>query len=191
MGAVASYRFQVALSFQGSHRDRVRQIARILGAQLSEERVPYDEWYREEFARANLDLYLADIYAKQSRLLVFFLSREYAAGEWTGLEWRAGRELIKQKQDDRVMLLRFDDAAIPGLYSTDGYLDNARLTDEQVAAEIVKRLDRVAPSPRPSIESAVEALRRQTELGFASSAAECGFSQWRGPSIGAASIQPF
>jgi hypothetical protein len=159
MNLLSSYRFQVAFSFPGKYRDRVERIARLLADSLGQERVLYDTWYREEFARANLDIYLSDIYLKQSRLLVFFLCKEYADREWTGLEWRVGRELLKQRQDDRLMFLRLDDTEVPGLYSLDGCIDIRRLTDRAVVEDITKRLNRLAPAPRPSIETVVNRLR--------------------------------
>jgi len=85
------------------------------------------------------------LYHEQSRLLVFFLCGEYAQKEWCGLEWRAGRDLIKKDEANRLMILRLDLADIPGLYSIDGYLDISRLTDDEVASEILKRLETLVP----------------------------------------------
>lgn len=155
----SAYRFQVALSFPGKYRDRVEKIAQLLAERLGPERVLYDSWYSAEFARPNFDTYLSSLYYKQSRLLVFFLSEDHAEREWTGLEWRAGRDLLKRREDDRLMFLRLDASDIPGLYSIDGYMDVAQLPDDIVASEIMKRLNDVAPAPRPSIESTVQSLR--------------------------------
>jgi hypothetical protein len=72
------YRFQVALSFAGDLQ-RVESVAEILARSLGSERVLYYPWYRGEFARPNLDVYLPSLYLNQSRLLVFFFSKEHAA----------------------------------------------------------------------------------------------------------------
>jgi len=133
-------RFQVALSFPGEHRNRVRSVAEALASALGKDSVLYDEWYKAEFARPNLDVYLPNLYHKHSRLLVFFLCGDYAEKEWCGLEWRASRDLLKQKQDDRLMFLRLDRSDISGLYSIDGFLDISSMADSEVAAEILKRL---------------------------------------------------
>jgi hypothetical protein len=69
------FRFQVAPSFTSHHRERVEKIALVLADRLGQERVLYYPWYWDEFARANLDVYLTNIYHKQSRLLVFFFSK--------------------------------------------------------------------------------------------------------------------
>jgi len=154
-----SYRFQIALSFPGEYRQRVERIAEALAVRAGKENILYDQWHRAEFARPNLDVYLPKLYHDQSLLIVFFLCGEYAAKEWCGLEWRVGRSLLKQQEDDRLMFLRLDRADIPGLYSIDGYLDISAMPDEEVAVEILRRrttlgapaLDTPAPLPsRPS-----------------------------------------
>ena len=137
------FRFQVALSFPGGYRPRVEKIASTLADTLGRERVLYDKWHSAEFARPNLDMYLPKLYHEQSLLLVFFLCSQFTEKEWCGLEWRAGRDLLKQGEDNRLMLLRLDSADVPGLYSIDGYLNIDDMTDEDVAAEILNRLKQV------------------------------------------------
>jgi NACHT domain len=154
------YRFQVALSFAGDLQ-RVESVAEILARSLGSERVLYYPWYRGEFARPNLDVYLPSLYLNQSRLLVFFFSKEHAARAWTGLEWRNGRQLIMRKEDARLMLLRVDDTEIEGLLPGDGWMDIDTLTDQRVADAILSRLEELAPTPRPSIESVINKLRNE------------------------------
>jgi hypothetical protein len=153
-GALQSeYRFQIALSFPGEHRARVEHIAEILSTTLSRDAILYDRWHAAEFARPNLDVYLPDLYHEQSGLIVFFLCRAYAQKEWCGLEWRAGRDLLKHREDHRLMLLRLDDAEIPGLYSIDGYLDIIGMSDDDVAAAILNRLRSLPGRPTENIVS--------------------------------------
>lgn len=135
-----TFRFRVALSFPGEHRARVKIIADLLARAKGTDAILYDEWHRAEFARPNLDVYLQNLYHQESLLLVFFLCGEYAEKDWCGLEWRAGRDLLKRKCDDRLMFLRLDQADIPGLYSIDGYIDISELSEQQVAREILARL---------------------------------------------------
>jgi hypothetical protein len=92
--------------------------------------------------------------------LVFFLCGEYTEKEWCGLEWRAGRDLLKKNEDDRLMFLRLDLANIPGLYSIDGYLDISSLTADEVAREILKRLEAlVRCADRTDLASAAPKVR--------------------------------
>ena len=129
----------------------------MLADKLGRSSVLYDEWYRGEFARPNLNVYLPTLYHEESLLLVFFLCGAYAEKEWCGLEWRAGLDLIKRKEDDRLMLLRIDHADVPGLYSIDGYLDISIMSDVEVAREILKRvtaeIDKAAVGVRDYVRS--------------------------------------
>ncbi|MBM3756957.1 MAG: TIR domain-containing protein, partial [Acidobacteria bacterium] len=145
--STSSRRFRVALSFPGEHRARVKAIAELLGKQLGERHVLYDQWHQAEFARPNLDIYLPRLYHDASDLIVFFFCAAYSQKEWCGLEWRAGRDLLKGKQDDRLMFLKLDKADIEGLYSIDGYIRIEELTAQDVATLILQRLDMLTPAP--------------------------------------------
>ncbi len=48
------------------------------------------------------------------------LCRDYEKKEWCGLEWRAIHALIKERKSSDVMLCRFDQAKVNGLFSTAG-----------------------------------------------------------------------
>ena len=133
-------RFDIALSFPGEHRDFVKNVADILATKLDRERVFYDAYYEAELARPNLDTYLAEIYHNQAELVVVFLCAEYEQKEWCGLEWRAVRDLLKQKKTAEIMPVRLDDTHIPGLFSIDGYINAKDHEPVELANLIVQRL---------------------------------------------------
>lgn len=81
------------------------------------------------------------LYRDKSRLLVFFLGNRFTERAWCGLEWRAGRNLLAHGEDERITFLRLDHCEIPGLYSTDGYLDIQEMSDEDAAKAILHRLN--------------------------------------------------
>lgn len=135
-----SPRFQVALSFPGESRKEVEAVATSLAKHLKKEKIFYDNWYKSELARPNLDTYLYNIYEKESELVVVFLCKEYEKKEWCGLEWRAIRDLIKKRQDN-IMPVRFDDTNISGFLSIDGYIDYNSHTPDDLANFIKERLD--------------------------------------------------
>src|SRR5260370_9005559 len=114
-------RLRVALSFPGEHRKRVENVAEALASRVGRNAVLYDRWFVAEFNRPNLDTYLTRLYHDESDLIAVFLCEAYKAKEWCGLEWRACRDLLKHKADDRLMFFRLDDADIPGLYSIDAF----------------------------------------------------------------------
>ena len=145
-------RFSVALSFPGERRALVEQVASILANRCRRERVLYDKYHEAEFAQPNLDTHLQQLYHQESDLIVTFLCAEYNDKEWCGLEWRAIRDLIKKGQASRIMLLRFDNSDIPGLFSTDGYIQIDKHSPEQVADLIFQRMQ-VGSATSPSIDS--------------------------------------
>jgi hypothetical protein len=147
-------KFDIALSFPGKYRTFVGDVAARLADQVGRERILYDKFHEAEFARPDLDTYLQHLYHDESELVVAFLCADYKDKEWCGLEWRAIRDLIKQRKISSVMLLRFDSTEIPGLFSTDGYIfiDNHR-TIKEVADLIYQRLQvnkglsNISPNP--------------------------------------------
>jgi len=117
---LANIHFKVAVSFPGEKRRYVSRVVDSLRSPLGKDSVFYDFDYQAQLARPNLDTLLQGIYRDQSDLIVVFLCAEYAEKQWCGLEWRAVREIIKSKQDERVMFIRFDDSPVDGVLSIDG-----------------------------------------------------------------------
>ncbi len=132
-------RFRIALSFPGESRSFVEQVAEHLATAAGKERILYDKFYEAEFARVDLDTYLQRLYHDESELIAVFLCTDYERKEWCGLEWRAVRDLIKRRQVDSVMPLRFDDTEIPGLFSIDGYVWIGNRSPADIANLILER----------------------------------------------------
>jgi len=140
----------------------VAKVADCLAEKLGREKVLYDQWYDAEFARPNLDEYLADLYLHNSDLIVVFLCKEYDEKKWCGLESRAWRELMIDGKDAMVMFLKLDDADVRGVLPLDGYLKIRDLTDEQVAAKILARLGEPAPAAAAAAEHRIFVARLPT-----------------------------
>jgi len=140
---VTDIKFKVAMSFPGERRAYVAEVVGALRQVVGPDSIFYDYDYQAQLARPNLDTLLQDIYRNRSQLIVVLLCAEYAQKQWCGLEWRAVRDIIKAKEDDRVMFIRFDDSAVDGVLSIDGYVD-ARIFDaDDVAKFIVQRLSQL------------------------------------------------
>lgn len=131
-------RFRVALSFPGERREFVETVAHELRKRVGD--VFYDRDFEAELARIDLDVILQKVYYDNSDLIVVFLCEAYERKEWCGLEWRALRDLIKKRRGEKLMFMRFDDANIPGLFSTDGYIDLRGRTPEYAVESICRRL---------------------------------------------------
>lgn len=141
--SLADIKFRVAMSFPGERRAYVAEIVGALRRVVGQDAIFYDHDYQAQLARPNLDTLLQRIYRNQSELIVVFLCAEYAKKQWCGLEWRAIRDIIKSKEDDRVMFVRFDDAPVDGVLSIDGYVDASIFDAHKVAEFIVERLGRL------------------------------------------------
>lgn len=132
--------FRIALSFPGQHRPYVENVASALRNKLGNGSIFYDKYFEADLARPNLDLVLQRLYHRNSDLVVVFLCEDYANSEWCGLEWRAVRDLIKNSQDEKIMLLRFDNTVVPGLFGIDGYIDINERSAIDTAEAILTRL---------------------------------------------------
>ena len=139
-GRVEEMRFKVALSFPGEKRNYVVSVADEVKKRLGAGTVFYDKDFTAQLARPNLDTLLQKIYLNNSDLVVVFLCSDYERKEWCGLEWRAIRTIIKNKNDHAIMFMRFDRADIPGLMSIDGYVDLEEHSPLQAARMIVERV---------------------------------------------------
>lgn len=141
MKKLESIKFKVALSFPGEKRGYAENLANILRANLGENQVFYDNHYKSQLARPNLDILLQNIYRNSSDLIVIFLCQKYSEKEWCGLEWRAIREIIKIKEDQKIFFIRFDNANIDGVFSQDGYINANTTSEAEMASLIIERLE--------------------------------------------------
>jgi hypothetical protein len=142
--------FAVAFSFAGEQNDYVERVWKALRnyGKLPRRSIFYHKQFEGELSRPDLDTYLQDIYLNQTELLIVFLSADYARKQWTGLEWRVVRELIKKKETSAVMPIRFDDTPIDGFFSIDGYVSAAGRAPEDVADVILDRLEANRAQPK-------------------------------------------
>ncbi len=89
-----------------------------------------------------------EVQVNGSDLDAVFLCDEYVEKEWCGLDWRAIRDLIKQRKDDRI-ILRFDKSSIPGGFGVDAYEDLESRTPKAAGAIAVRVRSRTKRLPWP------------------------------------------
>jgi|GEM_PF-3161759 len=138
---IDSHEFDVALSFPGESRDYVLEVTKDLHLKLGKDSFFYDNNYKAYLARADLDTLLQSIYRTRSKLVVVFLSEDYQKKDWCGLEFRAIKQLIKEKQHKKLMLVKLGDGQVEGIFETDGYIDGGKESPRDVAEYIVQRLN--------------------------------------------------
>lgn len=139
-GRVEEIRFKVALSFPGEKREYIAAVATEIKKRLCQDAVFYDKDFTSQLARPNLDTLLQRIYLNNSDLVVVFLCGDYERKQWCGLEWRAIRNIIKNKNDHAIMFMRFDNADVSGTFAVDGYVDLQEYTPLEAARFIVERV---------------------------------------------------
>ena len=137
---VTKHKFDVALSFPGEVRDYVNSIAEELERIVGPNSYFYDKNYVGQLARPSLANLLQDIYRKRSKLVVVFLCEKYEEKEWCNIEFRAIKDIIMEKQHERVMFVKMDDGDVQGVFKTDGYVDGRIYNPSDVAAFIQERI---------------------------------------------------
>lgn len=134
---ISTHSFEVGLSFPGEVRPLVEEVARQLEALIGPNAYFYDNNYVAQLARPSLDVLLQDIYRYRSKLVVVFLSADYQKKSWCGIELRAIRDIIAERDHQRIMFVRTDDGAVEGVFATDGYVD-ARRHDAAALARFIQ-----------------------------------------------------
>ena len=106
----------------------------------------YDNNYVSQLARPSLDTFLQGIYRDRSKLIVVFLSADYQRKDWCGIEFRVIREIISERNHQRIMFIRTDDGDVDGVFATDGYVDALKFAPAQIAGFIQCAVERRRPS---------------------------------------------
>ena len=101
----------------------------------------YDDNYKSQLARPSIDILLQDIYRNRSKLVVVFLCEKYQEKEWCGVEFRPIKEMIKEKDHEKIMFIRLDNGHVDGIFSTDGYIDGRTHSPREVANFINQRIN--------------------------------------------------
>jgi TIR domain len=143
LGRIEDLKFKVALSFPGERREYVSEVAAALKRRLRRGLVFYDRDFTSHLARPNLDTLLQKIYRHNSELVVIFLSKEYEKKDWCGLEWRAIREIIMDRENNThsIMFMRFYDTPVEGVFKHDGYIDLNAHSPSEAANFILQRVE--------------------------------------------------
>jgi hypothetical protein len=138
---ITTHQFDVALSFPGEIRDYIKQVVAELERNIGPNSYFYDKNYFSQLARPSLDVLLQDIYRDRSKLVVVFLCSDYQEKKWCGIEFRAIKEIMMQRENDRVMFVKMDEGEVDGVFKTDGYIDGQKYSPADVARFIQERVD--------------------------------------------------
>jgi hypothetical protein len=145
-------RYDVALSFAGEERDKVRQVAECLKGRGV--RVFYDEFESTELWGKDLQEHFVNVYMRQSRYAVIFVSAAYRDKQWTRHELRSALARALTEREEYVLPVRLDDAELEGLLPTVAYLDLRRETPTAICVRLCQKLGlkpakaNTVPSPK-------------------------------------------
>jgi hypothetical protein len=137
---ITTHVFDVALSFPGEVRPFIEKIVEELEKNIGPNSYFYDNNYVSQLARPSLDTLLQDIYRKRSKLVVVFLCSDYQRKEWCGIEFRAIKEIIMERDNKKIMFVKMDDGTVDGVFKTDGYIDSRRYQPKDIAHFIQERI---------------------------------------------------
>lgn len=137
---ITTHVFDVAFSFPGEARATVEAVASELERLIGPNSYFYDNNYVSQLARPSLDDLLQDIYRNRAKLVVVFLSGDYQRKDWCGIEFRAIKEILMERDHKRIMFVRTDDGRVDGVFKTDGYVDARRFGPAQIAQFIEERV---------------------------------------------------
>ena len=63
------------------------------------------------------------------------------AKSWCGIEFKAIREILAERNDEKIMYIKMDDGKVDGVFRTDGYIDGTKHTSKEIAEFIQERID--------------------------------------------------
>jgi hypothetical protein len=155
------YQYDVAISFAGEDRSIAEDIARRLDA--AGYSVFYDDFEAERLWGRDLPVELGKVYREGARFCVLLVSRHYKSKMWTNFERQYVISRLMSEHDNYVLPIRIDDAEIPGLPPTIGYLSLERYSLNEILSLLLKKLG--APTgKRKDINLSVEDLRTAEEV---------------------------
>jgi hypothetical protein len=138
---ITKHFFDISFTFAGESRDIVEQVVKELEKKIDKNSIFYDNNFISQLARPSLDILLQEIYRNRSKLIVVFLCEKYQDKKWCGLEFRAIREMIMEKEITKIMYIRLDAGHVDGVFRTDGYIDGTKFNPRQLAEFINERLN--------------------------------------------------
>lgn len=155
--------YDVVLSFAGEDRAHIKKIAQL----LKKRHITffYDEL--KEFDLWGKDLYefLDDVYTNKGRFCLMFLSAHYVQKLWTNHERKSAQARAFTDRREYILPVRIDDTKIPGIRSTQGFLDLRKHSYEYIADGVQHKLGRLPASETAKRRPAKAPAIRSKQVG--------------------------
>jgi hypothetical protein len=135
-----AFSYDVALSYAGEDREYVRRVANCL--QRAGIKIFYDQFEEVELWGKDLSIRLDEVYSKQAKFCIVFVSEAYAKKAWPLHERRSALSRFFQENQEYILPVRLDDTDIPGISPLIAYVDGRRHTPNQLCKMILTKLGR-------------------------------------------------
>ncbi len=132
-------KYDVALSFAGSNRAEAEELAKII--RDAGYKVFYDNFYPDQLWGKDLVVFFNDIYQKNSRYCVIFISQDYTERPWTNHErCSAQARALAEKGNEYILPIKVDNVELPGMPPTISYLSMADYGIKRIGELLLKKL---------------------------------------------------
>lgn len=142
--------YDVALSFAGEDRKYVEEVAHEL--RRLDVRVFYDKFETTNLWGKDLYTHLQNVYQKQAKYTVIFISGHYAKKLWTNHERKMAQARAFTESREYILPARFDDTEIEGIPSTTGYIDLRQYSPQEFSTLIYEKL-KLTDSEKSTLDS--------------------------------------
>lgn len=133
-----SHKYQVAISFAGEDRQAADSLAHSLKARGVS--VFYDDFERADLWGKDLYQHFQSVYRDMAQFCVVLLSAAYVRKAWTRHELKQAQARAFSESREYILPLRLDDAPVPGINDTTGYIDLRKTNVDAVTDLILKKL---------------------------------------------------
>lgn len=147
-GGDSGFAFDVALSFAGEDRAYVDGVAERLRARGV--RVFYDRYAVVDTWGVDLYEFFDEVFRTKARFAVVFVSQNYVQKPWPTHERRSAQARALTEFGAYLLPVRLDDAELPGLRPTVGYVDARQLTPDSLTDLVCEKIASTNGTAQPS-----------------------------------------
>jgi len=131
-------KYDITFSFAGEDREIVEFIANKLAQKGV--KVFYDAYEQADLWGKDLYQHLSHVYRDAAKYCIVFISENYAKKLWPRHELKQAQARAFAESEEYILPVRIDDADLPAINPTQGYLDLRRIPLEQVVDLILVKM---------------------------------------------------
>ena len=143
------FKYDVAISFAEQQRPQAFRLAKLVRV-AGFNRVFYDRFYEDELWGKDLTRYFEDVFARDSRYCVIFVSQAYLERMWTNFELQmAVSRALELKGNEYILPIKVETSSkLPGGPAQIGYQSLEQKSLQEIADLLIKKLRKTVRRPR-------------------------------------------